>query len=131
MSESYDVEVMPPSVAVARFCMWAQAILGLVGVSLLVALLGGALPVAQAGLLVAGLAVPLATLLLIAFLALRMRSRRGWVRTAGLVVELLMTLLGLWQLVGDVTVGNLLGVLTAGAVFGLLCRQSSATWFDR
>ncbi|MFG2071582.1 hypothetical protein [Nonomuraea maritima] len=131
MSESYTITAMPPSVAVARFCMWAQSILGLVGVLLLATLLGGALPTGVVGAFLLWLAVPLATLALIGFLAARMSSRRGWVRTAGLVMEALIVFLGGWQLLDGVTVGNLLGVAMAGVVFWLLCGSSSATWFDR
>ncbi|UBU13398.1 hypothetical protein [Nonomuraea gerenzanensis] len=122
---------MPASVSVARLGMWVQAVMGLVGVLLLFVLLGSAPPGAVGAALLIALSVPLATILLIGFLALRIPSRRGWVRVTGIVVELLLVLLGLWQLTGAVSFGNVLGVLLAGLVFAQLCRAPSATWFDR
>lgn len=131
MSGPYGAEAMPASVSVARLGMWVQAVMGLVGVLLLFVLLGSAPPGAVGAALLIALSVPLATILLIGFLALRIPSRRGWVRVTGIVVELLLVLLGLWQLTGAVSFGNVLGVLLAGLVFAQLCRAPSATWFDR
>ncbi|GAA3669963.1 hypothetical protein GCM10022224_037680 [Nonomuraea antimicrobica] len=131
MSESYGVEVMPQSVLVARLCMWVQAVLGMVGLFLLFVLLGSAPVGAVGGVLLAGLTVPLVMILLIGFLAMRVASRRGWVRTCGIVIEFLLVLLGVWQLVDGAGFGNVLGVLLAGVVFAQLCRAPAAAWFDR
>lgn len=131
MSEPYAVEAMPRAVSVARICMWVQAVMGLVGLFLLFVLLGSVSAGPASGAVLAALAVPLLTILLIGFLALRISTRRSWVRACGLVVEFLVTLLGLWQLLGSVSLGNVLGVLLAGVAFGQLCRSPSATWFDR
>ncbi|MEV5888018.1 hypothetical protein [Nonomuraea fuscirosea] len=131
MSEPYAVEAMPRSVSVARICMWVQAVMGLVGLFLLFVLLGSVPAGPASGAVLVALAVPLLTILLIGFLALRIPTRRSWVRACGLVVEFLVTLLGLWQLVGSISLGNVLGVLLAGVAFGQLCRSASATWFDR
>ncbi|MEV4168036.1 hypothetical protein [Nonomuraea sp. NPDC049709] len=131
MSEPYSIEAMPQSVSVARTCMWVQAVLGLVGLFLLFVLLGSAPAGAVGGALLAALAVPLATILLIGYLAMRIPSRRGWVRTFGLVIEFLLVLLGVWQLTDGASFGNVLGVVLAGVVFAQLCRSSSAMWFDR
>ncbi|MEU8356064.1 hypothetical protein AB0C27_08620 [Nonomuraea sp. NPDC048882] len=135
MSEAYAVEAMPRSVSVARICMGVQAVMGMVGLFLLFVLLGSVplstMVSAAGGAVLVALAVPLLTILLIGFLALRIPTRRSWVRACGLVVELLVTLLGLWQLLGSVSLGNVLGVLLAGVAFGQLCRSSSASWFDR
>ncbi|MFI7707236.1 hypothetical protein [Nonomuraea sp. NPDC049480] len=131
MSEPYGIEAMPQSVSVARICMWIQAGMGLVGLLLLFILLGSAPAGAVESALLIALAVPLATILLIGFLAMRITSRRGWVRTTGLVVEFLLVLLGILELLGDVSLGNVLGILLAAVVFGQLCKSSSATWFDQ
>jgi hypothetical protein len=131
MSEPYSIEAMPQSVSVARICMWIQAVLGLVGLFLLFILLGSVPVGAVGGALVLALSIPLAMILLIGFLAIRVPSRRGWVRAFGLVVEFLLVLLGIWELTDGVSFGNLLGVLLAGVVFAQLCRSSSAMWFDR
>ncbi|MGW0806146.1 hypothetical protein [Nonomuraea sp. NPDC002799] len=131
MSEPYSMEAMPRSVTVARICMWIQTILGLVGLFLLFVLLGSAPVSTVRGALLVALLVPLATILLLGFLASRMPTRRGWVRVCGLVVESALILLGIWELANGVTFGNVLGVLLSGAVFAQLCRSSSGTWFDR
>ncbi|TMR18637.1 hypothetical protein ETD86_21465 [Nonomuraea turkmeniaca] len=131
MSEPYSIEAMPQSVSVARVCMWIQTGLGLIGLLLLFILLGSAPSGAIGGALLLALSIPLATILLIGFVASRIGSRRGWVRTAGLVIEFLLILLGIWEVFGGVSLGNVLGVLLAAAVFGQLCRSSSAMWFDR
>ncbi|WP_188189076.1 hypothetical protein [Nonomuraea sp. SYSU D8015] len=103
----------------------------LVGLLLLFILLGSAPAGAVGSGLPIALGIPLATILLIGFLAIRISSRRGWVRAAGLVVELLLVLLGIWEVLGGISLGNVLGVLLAAVVFGQLCKSSSATWFDR
>jgi hypothetical protein len=131
MSEPYSIEAIPQSVSVARICMWIQAGLGLVGLFLLFILLGSAPAGAIGGALLLALSIPLATILLIGLLASRIGSRRGWVRTAGLVVEFLLILLGIWEVLDGASFGNVLGVLLAAVVFGQLCRSSSAMWFDR
>ncbi|TYB56363.1 hypothetical protein FXF51_43830 [Nonomuraea sp. PA05] len=123
---------MPSSVSVARLCMWVQTVMGLAGLLLLFVALGSATPAGAVGVaLLVALSVPLATILLIGFLAMRVPSRRGWVRVTGIVVELLLVVLGLWQLTGALTFGNVLGVLLAGLVVAQLCRAPSATWFNR
>lgn len=131
MSEPYSFQVMPQSVSVARICMWVQAVLGLAGLFLLLILLGGAPAGAVGGALVASLVLPLVTILLIGFLAMRVSSRRGWVRVSGLIVESLLVLGGVWQLGSGVSFGNVLGLLLAALVFAQLCRSTSALWFDR
>ncbi|SEG79026.1 hypothetical protein SAMN05444920_104663 [Nonomuraea solani] len=131
MSEPYGSEAMPPSVYVARVCMWIQAVLGMVGLLLLLILLGSVPVGTVRGALLFALAVPLVTIVLIGFLAARLISRRGWVRVCGLVVELLLVLLGIWRVVNGVSFGNVLGVLLAALAFAQLCRASSARWFDR
>ncbi|MFC5823152.1 hypothetical protein [Nonomuraea insulae] len=131
MSEPYSLQVMPQSVSFARICMWVQAVLGLAGLFLLLILLGGAPAGAVGGALVASLVLPLVTILLIGFLAMRVSSRRRWVRVCGLIVESLLVLGGVWQLGSGVSFGNVLGLLLAALVFAQLCRSTSALWFDR
>jgi hypothetical protein len=131
MSEPYGIEAMPQSVSVARICMWIQAGMGLFGLFLLFILLGSAPEAAVGGALLIALAVPAATILLIGFLAFRISSRRGWVRTTALIVEFLLILLGIWELVGEAGLGRVLSVLVAAVAFGQLVKSSSATWFDR
>ncbi|WP_157547824.1 hypothetical protein [Nonomuraea candida] len=131
MSEPCRVEAMPRSVSVARICMWVQAVMGMVGLLLLFILLGSA-PSGTVGVaLLLVLAVPLAAIVTIGFLASLVRTRRAWVRVTGIVVEFLLVLLGLWQLPGGGSFGTVLGILLAGVAFAQLCRSSSARWFDR
>lgn len=131
MSEPHGIEAMPQSVSVARICMWIQAGMGLFGLFLLLILLGSAPEAAVGGALLIALTIPAATILLIGFLAFRISSRRGWVRTTALIVEFLLILLGIWELVGEASLGRVLSVLVAAVVFGQLVKSSSATWFDR
>lgn len=128
MSEPYSLQVMPQSVSFARICMWVQAVLGLAGLFLLLILLGSA---PAGGALAASLVLPLVTILLIGFLAMRVFSRRRWVRVCGLIAESLLVLGGVWQLGSGVSFGNVLGLLLAALVFAQLCRSTSALWFDR
>jgi hypothetical protein len=121
---------MPPSVSIARVCMWVQAVLGLFGLLLLLILMASA-PASWDGAIVVALAVPLATILLIGFLALRVHTRRSWIRLSGLVLELLLVLLGVVQLLGDVSVGSVLGLVLPAVVFAQLRRPPSAQWFDQ
>ncbi|MGN9837371.1 hypothetical protein ACTMTI_04515 [Nonomuraea sp. H19] len=130
MSENYSIAVMPQSVSVARICMWLQAGLGLAGLFLLFIVLRVPLG-AGGGVVLFSVALPLAAMLLVGFLATQVSSRRGWVRTTGLVVELLLIPLGIWELLYGVSFGNVLGVLLPAVVFGQLCRSSSRMWFDR
>ncbi|SEU33621.1 hypothetical protein [Nonomuraea wenchangensis] len=130
MAESYRVEVIPQPVSLARICMWVQAGLGAVGLLLLLTLVGG-MEANAAGAALLLFAVPLGAILLIGFAAYRMTSRRRWVRVAGLVVESLLVLNGLWSLLGEVSLGTLLNMALAAAVVWLLFTRQSAAWFDR
>ncbi|MEV4290296.1 hypothetical protein AB0K40_32715 [Nonomuraea bangladeshensis] len=130
MAESYRVEAIPQPVSLARICMWVQAGLGTVGLLLLLTLVGG-MEADAAGAAVLLFAVPVGAILLIGFAASRMTSRRRWVRVAGLVVESLLVLNGLWSLLGEVSVGTLANMALAAAVVWLLFTRQSAAWFDR
>jgi hypothetical protein len=107
-----------------------RAGLGLVGLFVLFIVLGMPLK-AGGGVVLVSIALPLATMVLVGFLATQVSSRGGWVRTAGLLVELLLAVLGIWEILDGVTFGNVLGVLLPAVVFAQLCRSSSRVWFDR
>ncbi|MCK2214169.1 hypothetical protein MF672_010255 [Actinomadura sp. ATCC 31491] len=130
MAESYRVEVVPLPVSVARICMWVQAGMGALGLALLLTLVGG-MSGEAVGTALPMLAVPLAAILVIGYAAYQVRSRRRWVRAAGIVVESLQVLHGIWSLTGGFGVSTVLNVALALAVAYLLVRPESAAWFDR
>ncbi|GAA3542363.1 hypothetical protein GCM10022419_023130 [Nonomuraea rosea] len=132
MSETYRIEAMPRTVLATRICMWIQAVLGFqqAGTFLVLMALGVRLDDGE-GVALYSTALPLATVLLVGFLSTRVPSRRGWVRAAVLVVELLLIPLEIWEVLYGASLGNVVGLLLAAVVFVQLCRPSSGKWFDR